>query len=268
MAVADGVVYAPVVNLPTTFDDQETYDLPIDEGTGEMVALDLETGEQLWSTEFEQPPYGAATVVNDLVFTTIFSGELLALDRETGEVVWREQMPAGTNATVAVSGGTVVTAASFALGKDERPQVIAYRLGASGGLDEPAEAAEGQAGEEDVPEEEAPLEAEPEQEEPAAEEEGDEEAAAPAEDGQAIFTDNCASCHILAAAGSSGTVGPNLDQLDLNAGAIASQVENGGGGMPAFGGRLSPEQIRAVAEYVAGAADPSAEPPAGGGGGP
>ncbi len=38
-----------------------------------------------------------------------------------------------------------------------------------------------------------------------------------APDGKALFTDNCGSCHTLSAAGTSGTVGPNLDGANLDA---------------------------------------------------
>jgi mono/diheme cytochrome c family protein len=72
--------------------------------------------------------------------------------------------------------------------------------------------------------------------------------------GREVFTQNCGSCHTLADAGTSGTVGPNLDELQPDAEVVERQVRNGGGGMPAFEGRLSDEQIQAVAEYVAGAA--------------
>jgi mono/diheme cytochrome c family protein len=73
-------------------------------------------------------------------------------------------------------------------------------------------------------------------------------------EGKAIFTQSCASCHTLAAAGASGAVGPNLDQLKPSEAAIATQVTKGGGGMPAFGGTLAPKQISAVAAYVAAVA--------------
>lgn len=72
-------------------------------------------------------------------------------------------------------------------------------------------------------------------------------------DGKGIFKTNCGSCHTLADAGTSGTVGPNLDNLKPDLAAITKQVTNGGGGMPAFGGTLTPEQIKLVAKYVAGA---------------
>ena len=65
---------------------------------------------------------------------------------------------------------------------------------------------------------------------------------------------SCASRRTLAAAHAKGTVGPNLDQLMPTKAAVVRQVTNGGGGMPAFGGRLSTAQIDAVAAYVAGSA--------------
>jgi mono/diheme cytochrome c family protein len=71
--------------------------------------------------------------------------------------------------------------------------------------------------------------------------------------GKAIFTQSCASCHTLADAGATGSVGPNLDNTKLDRTAIAAQIRKGGGGMPAFGGTLASQQIDAVAAYVAAA---------------
>jgi cytochrome c5 len=72
--------------------------------------------------------------------------------------------------------------------------------------------------------------------------------------GKVIFTTNCASCHTLADAGTTGTVGPNLDDLKPAQDVVAEQVTNGGGGMPAFGGTLTEEEINEVAVYVSAAA--------------
>jgi cbb3-type cytochrome c oxidase subunit III len=74
--------------------------------------------------------------------------------------------------------------------------------------------------------------------------------------GQAIFKAECASCHTLAAAGATGTVGPNLDQLapNLTLAIIVHQVTNGGAVMPAFKTKLSGAQIQAVATYVSSSA--------------
>ena len=60
----------------------------------------------------------------------------------------------------------------------------------------------------------------------------------------------CATCHTLAAAHATGTVGPNLDQLKPNYRAVTAQVTNGGAAMPSFKKTLSTQQIADVAAYV------------------
>ena len=73
-------------------------------------------------------------------------------------------------------------------------------------------------------------------------------------DGKAIFKADCGSCHTLQAAGTTGTVGPNLDQLKPSEPRVVHQVTNGGAIMPAFKGKLSPAQIQAVAKFVSSSA--------------
>ena len=73
-------------------------------------------------------------------------------------------------------------------------------------------------------------------------------------DGKAIFSQNCASCHTLKAAGATGTIGPNLDQLKPSEAIAKHQVEVGGGPMPAFKGKLTDAQITAVAKFVSSSA--------------
>ena len=73
-------------------------------------------------------------------------------------------------------------------------------------------------------------------------------------DGKSIFTENCASCHTLADAGTSGTIGPNLDESRPSKDLAVERVTNGMGAMPSFRDTLSPEQIQAVAEYVSSSA--------------
>ena len=82
-----------------------------------------------------------------------------------------------------------------------------------------------------------------------------------APDGKKVFTSNCGGCHTLAAAGTNGSVGPNLDNLKPSAAVVKTTVENGSGTMPAFKGSLSAAEIDAVAAFVAGektAATPTA----------
>jgi mono/diheme cytochrome c family protein len=68
--------------------------------------------------------------------------------------------------------------------------------------------------------------------------------------GEQLFKDNCSSCHTLAAAGASGKVGPDLDQLKPGPDLVTTQVNNGGGAMPAFKGKLTSDQINQIADYV------------------
>lgn len=70
--------------------------------------------------------------------------------------------------------------------------------------------------------------------------------------GKPIFLSNCGGCHTLAAAGTSGSVGPNLDSLKPPYRDTTAQVTNGGGSMPGYGkdGTLTTQQIADVAAYV------------------
>jgi cytochrome c553 len=78
---------------------------------------------------------------------------------------------------------------------------------------------------------------------------GDRAVAAP---GAKVWDDaGCGTCHTLAAADSEGKTGPNLDDIRPNAERVERQVRNGGNGMPAFDDKLSDEEIRQVADFVA-----------------
>jgi mono/diheme cytochrome c family protein len=72
-------------------------------------------------------------------------------------------------------------------------------------------------------------------------------------DGKEIFAQaGCAQCHTLAAAGSTGTIGPNLDETKPSRELAIDRVTNGSpsGAMPSFSDKLSEEQIAAVADFV------------------
>lgn len=72
-----------------------------------------------------------------------------------------------------------------------------------------------------------------------------------ATDGLGIFKGSgCTSCHTLAAAGSQGNIGPNLDNSKPSEEEAVDKVTNGDGSMPAFKGRLTEAQIKTVATYV------------------
>jgi mono/diheme cytochrome c family protein len=72
-----------------------------------------------------------------------------------------------------------------------------------------------------------------------------------AEAGADVFQEaGCGGCHTLSAAGSSGTVGPNLDDAKPSADLVMERVTNGKGAMPSFKDQLSEQQIKDVAAYV------------------
>ena len=102
---------------------------------GEMVAVNQDTGAVIWDTPLPSSPYGAATVTNDVVFTTTFKGYLYALDATTGAILFSTPMSAGSNAPVAVDGDYVIAGAGAAApSSTQRNMIIAYKLGATGKL--------------------------------------------------------------------------------------------------------------------------------------
>ncbi len=65
---------------------------------------------------------------------------------------------------------------------------------------------------------------------------------------------NCGSCHTLSDAGTTGNVGPNLDDAQPSEALVVDRVTNGQGQMPPFAGTLSEQQIADVAAYVSSVA--------------
>ena len=101
---------------------------------GEMVAVSQDTGKVEWDTKLPSSPYGAATVTNNVVFTTTFHGDLYALNAITGAILLKTPMSAGANAPVAVQGDYVIAGAGAPLAASQQPMIIAYRIGATGKL--------------------------------------------------------------------------------------------------------------------------------------
>jgi cytochrome c553 len=69
--------------------------------------------------------------------------------------------------------------------------------------------------------------------------------------GKRLFAvSGCGGCHTLAAAGSSGTTGPDLDAALPSARTVVRQLSNPGGLMPSFAGKLSETEKRDLAAFV------------------
>ncbi len=102
--------------------------------TGEMVAVSQDTGKIIWDDRLPSSPYGAATVTNNVVFTTTYSGYLYAFNAATGAILLKTPLSSGSNAPVAVDGDYVIAGAGVQAPKSARQLIIAYRLGATGKL--------------------------------------------------------------------------------------------------------------------------------------
>jgi outer membrane protein assembly factor BamB len=125
-------VYVATVDEPVTL-AKMSYPLGAPDGhaTGEIEALNLTTGKVEWDTKVPAMPLGAATVSNDLVFTTLYTGVLIALNRSTGAIVYEHKLPTSANAPIAIVGNTILVPAggpSVYGPKGGSPQLVAYTV--------------------------------------------------------------------------------------------------------------------------------------------
>lgn len=128
MALSGGVVYVPIVNSAAQWSATSLVRGGGTTGTGELDAIEVNTGKILWAAPLSAPDYGAATVAGDLVFTSTFKGQVLAFNRSSGQQVWSWQSPVGINSPLIVVGDTILIPA----GVGSTPMLIALRIGATG----------------------------------------------------------------------------------------------------------------------------------------
>jgi alcohol dehydrogenase (cytochrome c) len=122
-------VFVPVVNSSVTWTSQDKDQAKDGQSsTGELVALDLDTGKIDWKVEFPTAAYGATTVTNDVVFATTFDGVVHAVNAKNGKMLWEQQLPASTNTGVAVHEGTVIAPAGLQAGQGQTPSIVTYTL--------------------------------------------------------------------------------------------------------------------------------------------
>lgn len=67
-------------------------------------------------------------------------------------------------------------------------------------------------------------------------------------DGAVVFATNCAHCH--GAKGIKDSRTPNLQTIALEKSDLVSSITRGKGHMPAWGGKISPAEISAVADLI------------------
>jgi outer membrane protein assembly factor BamB len=98
-------------------------------GRGGLTAVDAATGNVAWQHKLPSMDFGAATVANDVVFTSTYAGTVYAFDTRTGKTLWTAKTPAGINSFPAVDGDTLlVGAAAIGFAKKPHFQLIAYSL--------------------------------------------------------------------------------------------------------------------------------------------
>jgi outer membrane protein assembly factor BamB len=140
LASNGSTVFAAVNNLGVEMSvkgvtgvNSKEFDAYIGKATGDMVAVNQDTGKIEWDDKLPSTPYGAATLTNDVVITTTYSGYLYAFNASTGAILLKTPLSSGSNSPVAIDGDYVIVAAGVqSAGRQQL--IIAYKLGATGKL--------------------------------------------------------------------------------------------------------------------------------------
>jgi outer membrane protein assembly factor BamB len=141
LATNGSTTFAAVNNLAVPLsvkgvtESGKAFEAAIPKATGEMIAVNQDTGKIEWDDKLPSSPYGAATVTNNVVFTTTYSGDLYAFNATNGAILLKTPLSAQTNAPVAIDGDYVLAGAAVpSLTAHNQALIIAYRLGAKSKL--------------------------------------------------------------------------------------------------------------------------------------
>jgi len=210
---------------------------------GNLTAYDMTTGRIAWQRSFPDACYsGAVTTAGNLVFVGRNRGQLEAYNATNGNLVWSFQTGAGANSTATV----------FQLNGQER---IAFYSGGNA-LNGSAHgdnlwqfSLTGRRGPAAAPTSGTAIQHAGDNNSRSATTTAPAGAGDPAA-GRSVFADNCSVCH--GESGTGGNGGPDLTSIPSarQVSEVVRQVTNGGGGMPAFRGQLSDQQIADVAAFV------------------
>jgi outer membrane protein assembly factor BamB len=128
MAYAGNALFVPYVNMCAMTSSTSLGKLDFAHGTGGIVAVNPATGAKIWEVPFKSLDVGAATVSNDVVFTSTFAGTIYGLSVKDGSVLWSTQAPAGVNAFPAVTKNLLIVGAGSPQGAKSVPSIVAYSL--------------------------------------------------------------------------------------------------------------------------------------------
>ena len=131
MAEARNVLYVPWIDL--CFKGSATGLVrggPVPPVAGGLAAVDTGTGDVLWKHTFPSIDAGAATVADDVVFTSTLDGTVYAFSTRTGAVLWRAKTPAGIDSFPAVTKTMLIvgTGARTSAREVRNGEIVAYAL--------------------------------------------------------------------------------------------------------------------------------------------
>ena len=133
MALAENRLFVPWNNFPAkasaTGIAGSLVGQNFSNGRGGFTAFDATNGKVLWQHKLPAMNFGAATVANDVVFTSSYAGLIYAFDTQTGKTLWTTKAPAGINSFPAIDGDTLLVGAGTpGLQKKPKFQLVAYSL--------------------------------------------------------------------------------------------------------------------------------------------
>lgn len=190
----------------------------------DLVALDVETGDERWRIDVEGHVSGPVTWANGVVYLSDDTGRVRAYDAADGTVLWTHEVPTPAAGGISVVDGTVYAGWGWwftSPPEDVQGGLIAFRLPDDDGGDPGSEGGDGG--------------------DPG---DGGEEAVS----GEDVYRQRCSNCHGGDGGGSSG---PSLEGVAdrLSVEEHLEVVEEGRGAMPGWDGTLTPEEIEAVVDY-------------------
>jgi outer membrane protein assembly factor BamB len=128
MALAGTRLFVPWLDLATMTSATSSNGInPLRGGRGGLTAVDAVSGKVLWQHRLPSVAFGAATVANDVVFTSTYDGTIYAFATATGKQLWTARARAGINSFPAIAGNMLLVGAA-APGFFEHPrfELIAY----------------------------------------------------------------------------------------------------------------------------------------------
>jgi outer membrane protein assembly factor BamB len=133
LAQANGTLFVPWLDLCAigSSTSESLSGSAFAKATGGLTAFEAATGKVKWQKTLPHMNLGAATVANDVVFTSDFTGKIYAFATATGKRLWTAQAPAGVNAFPAVTQKMLIVGAGTpGLGTNPNPvfSLVAYSL--------------------------------------------------------------------------------------------------------------------------------------------